>query len=439
MNIKECIDQVDNVKPNQYTIEDKVEWLSYLDGTIINDVLKTHEGYDGRYDEFEDYSPDKLAASLIVQSPYDRLYTAYLKMKIDEENGETARYNNSATMFNAYMTEFKKYYNKTHMPLGNQHKKVSIPCGKHPSNVTDAQLENLKREITKQIMEYLYEATSEDRIAGVVNDYVYSHVDELKGANGYTPVKGVDYRDGIDGQNGLDGTGVYEIKQRTINNGEAICIEIVLTDGRSKKFVLQNGTGGVDGGSAYDIWLSLGNEGTEEDFIESLKGKDGHTPVKGVDYTDGNDGYTPQKNIDYFDGKDGASVSIVSVSESSADGGNNVVTFSDGKTLTVKNGSSGARGPQGEQGEQGEKGDPGAAGENGKDGEDGYTPVKGKDYFTEADKQEIVTALAPYVDTHNSDAAAHADIRKEISQLSSEIANLKGGIAEVAELVGGDA
>lgn len=118
MTIKECIDLVDNVKPNQYSIEDKVRWLSFLDHTIINDVLKTHEGYDGRYDEFDGYSVDRLSDGLIVQNPYDRLYEAYLKMKIDEENGETARYNNSATMFNSYMTEYKKHYNKYHMPLG---------------------------------------------------------------------------------------------------------------------------------------------------------------------------------------------------------------------------------------------------------------------------------------------------------------------------------
>ncbi len=45
-----------------------------------------------------------------------------------------------------------------------------------------------------------------------------------------------------------------------------------------------------------------------------------------------------------FDGADGASVTVQNVSESAADGGNNVVTFSDGKTLTVKNGSKGADG-----------------------------------------------------------------------------------------------
>ena len=45
------------------------------------------------------------------------------------------------------------------------------------------------------------------------------------------------------------------------------------------------------------------------------------------------------------------------------------------------------RGPQGEQGPAGE---PGRDGANGKDGVDGKTPVKGTDYYTEADKQEMV-------------------------------------------------
>lgn len=117
MTIKECIDMVDGVKPNQYPIEDKVRWLSFLDGIIINDVLKTHEGYTGQYDEFAGYSIDRLGTKLIVQYPYDSLYPAYLKMKIDEENGETSRYNNSLTMYRSYLTAYKKWYNKHHLPL----------------------------------------------------------------------------------------------------------------------------------------------------------------------------------------------------------------------------------------------------------------------------------------------------------------------------------
>lgn len=47
---------------------------------------------------------------------------------------------------------------------------------------------------------------------------------------------------------------------------------------------------GVDGKSAYEIAVEHSFEGTEEDWLESLKGKpgdpgkDGKTPVKGTDY-----------------------------------------------------------------------------------------------------------------------------------------------------------
>ena len=118
MTIKECIDIVDSMKPNQYGVYEKTRWLSFLDRIIINDVLKTHEGYDfRRFENFLGYSPDKLGEELIVTAPYDQMYIEYLKMKIDEENGETARYNNTATMFNSYLALFRKWYNKTHMPL----------------------------------------------------------------------------------------------------------------------------------------------------------------------------------------------------------------------------------------------------------------------------------------------------------------------------------
>ena len=124
MTIKECIDRVDNVKPNQYSDDDKVRWLSFLDGIIIKEVINTHEDDNGHYDMFVGYSADNMDEVLIAEPPYDVLYDAYLKMKIDEENGETARYNNSATMFNSYLEAYKKYYNKTHMPLQNSRLKL---------------------------------------------------------------------------------------------------------------------------------------------------------------------------------------------------------------------------------------------------------------------------------------------------------------------------
>lgn len=75
-----------------------------------------------------------------------------------------------------------------------------------------------------------------------------------------------------------------------------------------------DGADGDDGLSAYEIWLSQGNTGSEADFLESLKGKGG------------------------------TSVTVSSVTESTADGGENIVTFSNGQTLKVKNGSKGDKG-----------------------------------------------------------------------------------------------
>ena len=56
-------------------------------------------------------------------------------------------------------------------------------------------------------------------------------------------------------------------------------------------------------------------------------------------------------------------------------------------------GDKGDPGEKGEPGEKGDKGDPGEKGEPGATGEAGYTPVKGVDYFTDAEKSEMIQAV----------------------------------------------
>lgn len=209
MTIKDCIDNVDNIKPNQYTIKDKVMWLSFIDEIIINEVLKTHEGYDGRYDDFEGYSEDKLSVTLIVPSPYDKLYPEYLKMQIDKENGEIARYNNSMTTYNAYMLEYRKYYNKTHLPIANVGDRNVKPMPKSTASLSDAEFENLKRDLSYILTEYFGEKISDDKLYAIVNAYVQNNIAMLKGKDGrdgvdgkdgYTPRKNIDYFDGLVGK-----------------------------------------------------------------------------------------------------------------------------------------------------------------------------------------------------------------------------------------------
>lgn len=116
MTIKEAIDIADAEKPNQYSIDDKVRWLSRLDGDVYSNVITTHHGWDKI--KYRQYTADDLDFGLIAPPPYDDMYVAYIKMKIDECNDETGRYNNSAAAFNELYTEFQKFWNRTHMPLG---------------------------------------------------------------------------------------------------------------------------------------------------------------------------------------------------------------------------------------------------------------------------------------------------------------------------------
>lgn len=115
MKIKEAIDRADGFKPNQYSEEDKVKWLSDLDYQIYFEVLCEHEPVPK--DGFVPYSIDDINKELIVGEPFTDLYVDYLKMKVDEANEETARYNNSLLMFNAKYSLFAKDYHKKHKPL----------------------------------------------------------------------------------------------------------------------------------------------------------------------------------------------------------------------------------------------------------------------------------------------------------------------------------
>ena len=58
--------------------------------------------------------------------------------------------------------------------------------------------------------------------------------------------------------------------------------------------------------------LRIWNQDTQQyEPIPAIKGADGYTPQKGIDYFDGErgeqgpPGYTPIKNVDYFDGGPG--------------------------------------------------------------------------------------------------------------------------------------
>lgn len=117
MLIEAVIHAVDTICPNQYGTPEKVKWLSDLDGQIYRDIISTHQ--DAAVDSFDGYGPDTNLeeTELLIAHPYDEVYRWYLEMMIDKANGELAKYNVAASLYNQVYLSFMDYYNRTHTPI----------------------------------------------------------------------------------------------------------------------------------------------------------------------------------------------------------------------------------------------------------------------------------------------------------------------------------
>lgn len=117
MTISDAINRADSLKPNDYSQEEKVRWLSELDHHIFNEIITTHES--DVVPTFTDYTIDTDAETvLLAPAPYDEMYIHWLNSKIDLHNGETVKYNNESAVYNSYYTQYSNFYNRTHKPIG---------------------------------------------------------------------------------------------------------------------------------------------------------------------------------------------------------------------------------------------------------------------------------------------------------------------------------
>lgn len=116
MTIIEAINRVDILKPNTYTPDTKIYWLSNLDGIVFEKIIKTHEGAE--INEFKGYSTETpMDTKLIIPSPYEDIYIKWLEAQIDYANREYDKYNNSVAAYNDAYAEYERHYNRTHMPI----------------------------------------------------------------------------------------------------------------------------------------------------------------------------------------------------------------------------------------------------------------------------------------------------------------------------------
>lgn len=188
----------------------------------------------------------------------------------------------------------------------------------------------------------------EERLEEVVNDALKKAKEngDFTGPPGPVGPHGPQGDQGPKGEDGKSPT--ITLSDFSNSTGSGIYIEVKNPDGSGQIYLVYNGRDGTDG-----ITPHIGANGNW--FIgESDTGK----PSRGVE------------------GQSGTSVTVSTVSESPASGGTNVVTFTDGKKVNIKNGN------------------------------DGRTPEKGKDYFTEDDISDMVSSVVSALPVYKGEVAA---------------------------------
>lgn len=164
--------------------------------------------------------------------------------------------------------------------------------------------------------------------------------------------------------------GDYIQTPETATVGQTIVVKSVDTSGKPTEWQAVD----MPSGGSYGVTPTIGNNGNwylgTTDTGKPSRGEKGEKGDKGDPFTYSD--FTPEqlaalKGKDGADGQNGVSVTGASIDTS----GHLIITLSSGDTVDAGNA-------------KGDKGNPGA---------NGYTPVKGTDYWTPADKTEIVNAV----------------------------------------------
>ena len=109
MTPNKAIERVNSVAPDVYSDENKLQWISELDGMVKRLVYQETE--------FEPYKyPEDMDTELLVTAPFEGVYEAYIMAKVDFCNREWQKYNNSASSFHAMFEDYKKAYIRENMP-----------------------------------------------------------------------------------------------------------------------------------------------------------------------------------------------------------------------------------------------------------------------------------------------------------------------------------
>ena len=117
MKIDEAIQQVDVLKPNAYSVRQKIAWLSRLEAMVKRLVIDEYVG--GEDIPFEEFKEDvDYKKELYMPAPFDAAYLYWLEAQIHYTNEDIDMYNGAMMLFNSVFSEFKAYYKRNHVAKG---------------------------------------------------------------------------------------------------------------------------------------------------------------------------------------------------------------------------------------------------------------------------------------------------------------------------------
>ncbi len=111
MTVRNLLRKVDDIKPNDFSVETKIGWLNEVEGMVQTEVLLLATEEIIEYDAETD-----LDNELLVRSPHNKLYEPYICARIDFANGEYGKYQNSMQMFNSFWEEYVCWFARNYRP-----------------------------------------------------------------------------------------------------------------------------------------------------------------------------------------------------------------------------------------------------------------------------------------------------------------------------------
>ena len=111
MTALEAIHELDSLKPNTFSQEQKLQWLDRLDSFLYETVLK-------RYGDLKAAAPvpGNPDRELLMEAPFDEGYLHWMESKIHYFNEEIDRYNAAVRMFQSVFEDFQRHVNRIHSP-----------------------------------------------------------------------------------------------------------------------------------------------------------------------------------------------------------------------------------------------------------------------------------------------------------------------------------